>query len=198
MSTEIVILALAWLVALGVFIWFLWVLIPVLAGLAYVTTRPERIIRALEMAKVCQGETVFDLGAGDGRVLVIAAKLFEARAVGIEISPFQCLAAWWNARRNRVRDQVRIRWGSFYRADLAGADVVFAYMTSRQTERIRAVLERKLKPGVRVVAVSFEVSGWQPDEIDEENLLFLYRMPPTPGGLTTFLLKRAAARSSQK
>ena len=191
MNLENLVLILAWLAALGVFVWCLWIGIPALAGLPYIAAQPERIRRALEMAQLQPGETVYDLGAGDGRVLVIAANAFCAQGIGIEISPLQSLLARWNVRRQGLGEKIKIRREDFYRADLSEADVVYAYMTSRQAEKIRPVLERQLRPGTRVVAVSFEIAGWQPDEFDEQNLLSLYRMPPTPGSLFTYLIKRS-------
>ncbi len=187
---EIIILALAWLLALGILIWCLWVGIPALTGLPYVPTRPERIRRALEMARLCPGETLVDLGAGDGRVLVIGARDFGARAAGYEIGFLQYLAAAWKIRSSRLQGQVRLFRKSLFQADLSKADVVFAYMTSRQAAFIRPVLESQLKPGTRVAAISFMVEGWQPDELDEKNLITIYHMPPTPGSLFTYLVKQ--------
>jgi SAM-dependent methyltransferase len=128
----------------------LWSLVPILAGLPWRPTALERIRRALELAQVRPGEVIYDLGAGDGRVLVLAAREFQARAVGVEISPLHCLVSWLYARINRVSGLVSIRRADFYSADLSGADVVFAYMTSLQVARLRPHLESQLNAGARV------------------------------------------------
>ena len=166
---------------------WLWLIVPLAAGLPYFPTSPRRIQAALKLAGVQPGETVCDLGSGDGRVLLAAASQFGARAVGIEISPVHCLLARLRVWRSGLTSQVSIRQGNFYRADLSHVDVVFAYMTSRQEPRLRPYLESHLRPGARVVTISFSFEGWQPQDFDNTNLIFLYRMPPTPGDLTSLL-----------
>lgn len=168
----------------------LWLMIPFFYGLPWVPTRHQRIRKALELAKLHPGEVLYDLGAGDGRVLVIAARDFKARAVGIEISTGLCLVAWISALFNHLNSQIKIKQGNFYKSDLKDADVVFAYMTSGQAPRLRPRLESQLKPGARVVTVSFDMEGWQPDEIDDQNLVFLYKMPPTRGDVSSYLLQK--------
>ena len=121
-------------------------------------------------------ETLYDLGAGDGRVLVIAAREFGARAVGIEIGLLQCLVAWLAALFNGVRQEVRIEQGDFFKADLRPADVVFAYLTSAQAERLQGRLAFQLRPGARVVTISFDLPGWAAASFDNEHLIFLYRI----------------------
>lgn len=164
-----------------------WLLAPILYGLPWVPTGHARARKALELAQLRPGEVLYDLGAGDGRVLLLAAREFGARAIGVELSPFHCLLAAWLARRSRLETQVTIRREDFFKTDLRDADVVFAFMTSRQAARLRTHLERQLRPGARVVTVSFDLDGWQPAAIDQENLLFLYIMPPTPGGVASYL-----------
>jgi SAM-dependent methyltransferase len=165
----------------------LWIIVPLITGLPWVPTREQRIRKAFQLAEVRPGEVVYDLGAGDGRVLVAAARDFDARAVGIEISPVHCLIAWIRARLAGVGRQVSVRWGSFYNTDISDADVVFAYMTSRQAARLRPHLETRLKPGTRVVTISSDLDGWQPEQIDRQELVFLYRMPPSSGNIMSFL-----------
>jgi SAM-dependent methyltransferase len=174
----------------GCILYMMWLVFPVIAGLPWVPTQTRRIQMALDLAQVQPGETVYDLGAGDGRVLVIAAGEFGARAVGIEISPIHCAVAWLNARRHQVGGQVSVRWDNFYYTPLGDADVVYAYMTSRQTARLMPHLAEQLRPGTRVVTISFDLPGWQPDDFDQENLIFLYIMPPTPGSLGAFLTQQ--------
>lgn len=156
----------------------LWTLIPALYGLPTVPTSPNRVRAALRLADLRAGEAFFDLGAGDGRVLVIAAREFGARATGIEIGPLQCLVSWWNARRNGVRHKVKVKRGNFYRADVRAADAVFVYATSRELRRLQTHLESQLRAGARVVTAGSDFPDWLPDKTDGANLLFLYVMPP--------------------
>jgi SAM-dependent methyltransferase len=167
-----------------------WLIIPYLYGLPWVPTGSQRIRRALDLAQLRPGEIFYDLGAGDGRVLIVAAREYKAQAVGIEISAGLCLAAWVRSLFAHLSSQVTIKQGNFYKTDLRGADVVFAYMTSNQTRRLMPCLESQLKPGARVVTVSFDLEGWQPDALDDQNLVFLYKMPPTSGDVSSFLLQK--------
>jgi len=164
-----------------------WVAIPILAGLPWRPTSLRRIRRALELARVHPGELIYDLGAGDGRVLVVAARDFHLRAVGIEISPLHCLFARMYAWVNHVGDLVRIKREDFYQAELGEADVVFAYMTSAQVSRLKPHLESQLKSGARVVTISFDIDGWEPNVVDRDQLIFLYEMPARKGSLESYL-----------
>ena len=167
-----------------------WYLVPAFYGLPSVHTRRDRIRKALQMAELKPGETLYDLGAGDGRVLVQAAREFQARAVGIEVGPVQCIAAWINARVNGVGPMVRVRWGNYFKSDLSAADVVFAYATSGQALRLEEQLASQLKPGARVVTISFDFPDWEPAAFDKHGLIFLYRMPPARGDLVSYLAKQ--------
>jgi hypothetical protein len=168
----------------------LWMLIPILAGLPWRPTSPERTRQALTLAQVRPGEVVVDLGSGDGRLLIQAAQEFRARAVGIEISPLHCLFSLLSVRFHGVQDLVQVRLGNFYTAELGDADVVLAYITSAQVPRLRPHLEGQCSPGVRIVTIAYNMEGWEPLDIDTEHLLFLYQMPPKPGSVETFLAQQ--------
>src|SRR5512134_3749667 len=100
----------------------LWILVPALYGLPPVPTRPERIRKALKLADLHPNETLYDLGAGDGRVLFIAARDFGAKAVGLEIGPIQCALIWLRAAVSGFGNKIDVRWENFYKADLKDAD----------------------------------------------------------------------------
>ena len=168
---------------------FLWVLIPALHGLPSKPTHPDRIRKALQMAELKPGETLYDLGAGDGRVLLIAAKEFDAKVVGIEIGPVQCALIWLKILVSGLKSRVQIKMGNFYRTDLSQADVAFIYGTSREVLKLAAILPGQMKPGSRVVSISADFPEWEPSVLDEENLIFSYVMPPKEGSLTTYMLK---------
>jgi len=182
-----------WLIALilGLLlvVYGFWSIVPTLTGLPWRPTSYQRIRAALALAHVRPGEVVYDLGSGDGRVPVLAAREFQARAVGVEISPLHCLVSRLYARIQRVDAQVEIRRADFYSVDLSEADVVFAYMTSAQVARLRPRLESQLRSGARVVTISFDMDGWEPQAVDRDQLIFLYQMPPQAGNLGTYLAK---------
>ena len=169
----------------------LWILIPALYGLPPVPTKPERIRKALKLANLQPNETLYDLGAGDGRVLLIAARDFGAKAVGIEIGPIQCALIWLRAVASGVGSKIQIRWENFYKANLSDADVVFVYATSKEVVKLAPHLESQLKRGARVVSISADFPEWEPQEFDNQKLIFVYEMPPTKGNLGTYLAQRS-------
>ena len=156
----------------------LWLIVPALYGVPWVPTREKRIRKALQLAKLQPGETLYDLGAGDGRVLLIAAREFGASAVGIEIGPVQCALGWLRIWFSGSRHKVRIRCANYYKSDVSNADVIFVYATSSQTSRLLPLLERQLRPGARVVSIAADFPDWQPKLVDRELLIFVYQMPP--------------------
>ena len=168
----------------------LWVLVPALYGLPSVATRPERIVKALQLANLRPDEVLYDLGAGDGRVLLSAARDFGARAVGIEVGPVQCALIWLRARASGLGNKVKVRWANFYKADLSGADVVFVYATSKEVMKLAPHLERQMKRGARLVSISADFPEWEPQQFDDRGLIFVYEMPPVKGNLGTYLAQK--------
>jgi SAM-dependent methyltransferase len=168
-----------------------WILVPAVYGLPPVPTRFSRIRKALKLVNLQPDEVLYDLGSGDGRVLIIAAREFGAQAVGIEIGPAQRAVSWVKVLSNGVRHRVRIEAGNFYKSDLREADVVFVYATSKEVTKLASHLEKQMKPGSRLVSISADFPEWEPSAFDERELIFVYEMPPKRGSLTTYLLKTA-------
>ena len=152
----------------------LWLLVPVIVGLPPISTKRERIRRALEIANLQPGERLYDLGCGHGGVLVVAAAEFGALAVGIEAGPIQCIFARINSLLNGVSSMVRIEARNFFKTDLSEADVVYAYLTSGYAIRLQEKLDRELKYGARVVTVAFDLPDWNFTAFDRENLIYIY------------------------
>jgi len=169
----------------------LWILVPALYGLPSRPTKPDRIRKALKLVNLEPDETLYDLGAGDGRVLLIGAKEFEAKAVGVEIGPIQCALIWLRIVAGGLGDRIRIQWGNFLKTDLSKADVVYLYATSKEVTRLAPYLEKQMKAGSRLVSISADFPEWEPSLYDEESLIFGYEMPPKPGSWTTYMLKNA-------
>lgn len=183
-----VLIALAFFVLLFI-IGLLWIFVPALYGLPPVPTNQNRIRKALQLANLQPDETIYDLGAGDGRVLLIAAREFHAKAVGIEIGPVQCALIWLRVVASGFGNKVQIKWGNYLKADLSRADVVFLYATSKEVLRVASYLEKQMKSGSRLVSISADFPEWEPSTFDERELIFVYNMPSTPGSLTTYMLK---------
>ncbi len=128
----------------------------------FVPTPPEVVRKTLEIAGLKSGEVLLDMGCGDGRVLVIGAREFGAKAVGIETRSDLVLEAALNAKKAGVKDDILIVQGDFFKINVSFADVVFLYLLSSVNERLRPKLEAELRKGVRVVSHDFEVRGWKP------------------------------------
>jgi SAM-dependent methyltransferase len=167
----------------------LWILVPAFYGLPPVPTKPVRIEKALMLANLKSNDTLYDLGAGDGRVLFIAARDFGARAVGIEIGPIQCAFIWLRAVASGLGNQIQIRWENFYKANLQDADVVFVYATSKEVAKLASHLEQQMKQGSRLVSISADFPEWEPTKVDDRDLIFVYEMPPTLGSVASYMLK---------
>jgi SAM-dependent methyltransferase len=166
-----------------------WFFVPMLSGIPWVPSTDRRIRRALEMSGLQPGEIFYDLGCGDGRVLIAAVCDYGATAIGIEISPLHCLVTKLRAISAGVGKQVRVRWGNYDRMDLSDADVVYQFGHSHFAARLKRQLERQLRPGARLVSVVVDIPGWQAAAFDRNELVFLYRMPPTPGNVADFLMQ---------
>lgn len=169
----------------------IWILIPALYGLPPVPTNADRVRKALKLAKLQNGETLYDLGAGDGRVLFIAVHEFGAKAVGLEIGPIQCAMIWMRATAQGLGDRIKIRWENYYKAELQDADVVFVYATSKEVTKLTPHLEKQMKKGSRLVSISADFSEWEPSVVDDRDLIFVYEMPPVSGSITTYMLKNS-------
>ena len=138
------------------------------------------VVRAmLEMAAVGAQDVVYDLGSGDGRIPITAAKEFGARGVGIEIDPVLVERARANARDAGVEDKVEFRLGDMYAADLRPATVVTLFLHPQPNLKLRPILFDQLEPGSRVVSYMWDMGDWKPEasrRINRRNL-FSWRIP---------------------
>jgi precorrin-6B methylase 2 len=131
----------------------------------YIPTPQLIVEKMLEAGRVKPGEVVYDLGSGDGRILITAAQEFNAKAVGVEILPDLCEKARERVRSLGLEDKIRVIQGSALRVDLSPADVVTLFFLTGSNERLKPVLERYLKPGARVVSNQFPIKGWKTSDV---------------------------------
>ena len=134
-----------------------------------IPTPPSIVDRMLDMAHVKPGDMVYDLGSGDGRILIAAVQKYGARGVGIEIDPDLCEKARARIKSLGLEDKITIIHGSALRTDLRPADVVTMYFLTLSNERLRPSLE-KMRPGTRVVSFQFPIHGWKPLEAQIVNV----------------------------
>jgi tRNA A58 N-methylase Trm61 len=130
----------------------------------------------LLMAGLKPGEVFFDLGAGDGRTVIMAAKDFGARAVGVELREDLVKKALGTVSEEGLQDRITIVNGDMFNVDLTSADVIFLYLTTSANEKVKPKLEAELKRGVRIVSHDYEIVGWKPLKVENfcENQLLGY------------------------
>jgi tRNA G37 N-methylase Trm5 len=135
----------------------------------FVPTPQDVVDEMLKVADVKKGDVLYDLGSGDGRIPVTAAKRFGVRAVGIDIDPERIREANENARRNGVTDLVKFRQEDLFKADFREATVVTLYLLPDLNVKLRPKLWAELKPGTRIVSHQFEMGTWKPEKVVEVN-----------------------------
>ena len=129
----------------------------------FVTTPDTVVAEMLRLARVGEGDLVYDLGSGDGRIPITAARRFGARGVGIDIDPARVAEARATARAAGVGERVRFVLGDLFESDFRDATVVTLYLRFDLNEKLRPKLLRELRPGTRVVSHIFDMRGWEPD-----------------------------------
>lgn len=147
------------------------VIIGHLMGTPFVKSKKEKIKTMLELAEVKPGETIFDLGSGDGTILIEAARL-GAKTVGLEINQFLVWFSKWRVKKLGLGKNIKIIRADFRNHPLAEADVVFLYLWPSTLEKLRAKLVEELKPGTRVISNGFVISDWRP--VAENDKVYLY------------------------
>ena len=120
----------------------------------------------LRLAAVSRTDTVYDLGSGDGRIVIAAAKTYGARGVGIDIDQIRVNEAEENARRAGVQRLVRFERQDALLADVSDATVVTLYLLSAMNVQLRPILTRQLRRGARIVSHSFAMGDWEPDKVE--------------------------------
>ena len=135
----------------------------------FVPTPINVVDKMLEMARVTPGDVVFDLGSGDGAIIIRAAQKFGARGVGIEIDADLVRKAQANASRGKVEHLTEFRVQDALSVDASEATVVTLYMLPEFNAKLRPILDRQLKPGARVVSHDFAVEGWVADRVERVN-----------------------------
>jgi len=148
----------------------------------YVPTPQQVVEKMLELAEVSSKDVVYDLGCGDGRIVITAAKKYGAHAVGIDIDPERIRESQQNARAAGVEKLVTFRLEDAMKVDVSPATVVTLYLLSSSNAMLRPVLTKQLKPGARIVSHAFSMGDWQPlktetiaDESGFNRTLYLWK-----------------------
>ncbi len=153
----------------------------------YVPTTEEAVQAMLKLADVTKNDVLYDLGCGDGRIVIAAAKMYGARGVGIDINPERIAEAKANAKKAGVENLVRFEENDLFQADIHEASVVTLFLLTSVNLKLRPKLLEDLKPGTRVVSNTFDMGDWKPErEVTLEGAddaflsrkLYLWKIPP--------------------
>ena len=158
-------------VAITFLIWAAW---SVIVGAPWVPTSKSKVRTMLEFANVEEGDTLYDLGSGDGRIIIMAAKDFGAKAIGIEADPIRSMWSKLMIRKHNLSKQVQVKRGNFFNFDIGEASVVTLYLGVGANNKLREKLAQELKPGTRIVSHHFVLKDWDPTETDEKADIYLY------------------------
>ena len=133
----------------------------------------------LKLAGVKSSDTVYDLGCGDGRIVITAAKTYGAKGVGVDINPERIEEARANAKSAKVEDKVKFEENDLFKANIANATVVTLYLLPDVNVRLKPKLLKELKPGTRIVSHSFDMADWKPEkeEVIEGRHIYLWTVP---------------------
>ena len=154
----------------------------------YVATPPDVVDRMLALASVTSRDVVYDLGCGDGRIVIAAARKFGARGVGVDIDPVRIAEARRNANRAHVEHLVTFRLQDALKTDVSEATVVTLYLLSAQNVALRPALTQQLSAGARIVSHNFAMGDWEADVVDtftsadgQTRTLYLWNVPGAQG-----------------
>ena len=144
----------------------------------FVPTWEPIVYEMLKLAAVTRDDVVFDLGSGDGRIVILAAQKYGARGVGIEIDPKLVAISRQIAREAQVADRVTFLEGDFFTAGISQASVVTLFLSPTVNKKLEPKLKRELRPGTRIVSHQFELGNWPPDKtvrpVEDGTALYLW------------------------
>ncbi len=150
--------------------WLTLIPIPVLIWIWFELVRDEAppiplprdtIRKMLRLANVKKNELVYDLGSGDGRVCIIAAKEFKAKAVGIEKNRLFVLLSHWIIKKNNLGNEIKIIRGNIFKENFKNGDAILMYLSHKLTQKLKVKFEKELKKGARIVSASHPIEDWK-------------------------------------
>lgn len=165
-----------WGVVFFVFLlfFFFWLLPLFFRGIPWQPTDMKRVRRMLVMSNLKPGEVLYDLGCGDGRILLCAAREFQAYAVGVELNPWLYVLALLRVFFSGLSPRVKVIFGNLHQISLHKADVVAIFLFSHVNEHLQDKFRRELKKGARVVSYVWKLPSWVPAAFDSFYDIYLY------------------------
>lgn len=150
--------------------------------IAFIPTPEAAIETLLEVLQVNDSDVIYDLGCGDGRILISAALQFGAQGVGIDLDPLRVKEAQAKADELGIRDRVKFQEADLFTSRFEDASIVVLYLLPHLNLRLRPALFEQLKPGTRIVSIDFDMGDWLPEkviklDIEEESTLYFWTIP---------------------
>lgn len=148
----------------------------------FVESPQEVVKKMLQLVEPKDNELLYDMGSGDGRIIIMAAKDFGLRCVGIEIREDLVRRTMAEIKRFNLESRIKVINDDFFNVDISNADIVTLYLTTSANEKLRPKLEKELKAGARVVSHDYEIRGWKPTKISRDDppghTIYLYVYDP--------------------
>jgi hypothetical protein len=163
-STFIIIISL-------VVIWIMW---SVVIGAGFEPASRRIVDKMLEIAEIGPNDVLYDLGSGDGRIVIEAVKSYGSRGVGIEADPIRVLWSRMLLFFYGIQDKSKIKWGNFFNKDLVEATAVTLFLGDKTNQKLKEKLVKELKPGTHVVSYVWKFNDWKPIKIDYNDRIYLY------------------------
>lgn len=146
-------------------------------GAGFEPTSKKLVKKMLDMAELDSNDVLYDLGSGDGRIVIQAAKSYGARSVGIEADPIRVLWSRMFTYVNRVQGKTQIKWANFFNEDISKASVVTLFLGDSANQKLKKKLFDELKPGTRIVSYVWTFDGWQLENAYRTDRIYLYIIP---------------------
>ena len=161
------------IVAIAV-IFVFWVIWTDIIGAGWEPTSKILVRKMLEIAEVNSEDILYDLGSGDGRIIIEAARRYHANAVGIEADPLRYIWSKLMILLYGVNQKVKVIWGNFFNKDLTSATIVTLFLSSKANQQLKTKLQNELKPGTRIVSYYWTFHEWEPVKEDKKDKIYMY------------------------
>ena len=145
-------------------------------GAGFQPTSKKLVKKMLEMAEIGSNDVLYDLGSGDGRIVMEAVKSYGARAVGIEADPIRVLWSRMFLIFYGIQDKSKIKWGNFFNEDISEATVVTLFLSDKTNQKLKEKLVKELRPGTPVVSYVWTFDGWEPTKVNHLDRIYLYKI----------------------
>jgi ribosomal protein L11 methylase PrmA len=161
------------IVILLIFVWIFW---SEVIGAGFEPTSKKLVKKMLEMAEIDSKDVLYDLGSGDGRIVIEAVKNYDAKAVGIEADPIRVLWSRMYLFFNGIQNKSKIKWGNFFNEDISEATAVTLFLGHKANQKLKEKLKKELKPGTPVVSYVWTFNDWKPIKVNHTERIYLYKI----------------------